>query len=136
MFMGNHAGMLHIVGGGGSGSTVSCPVCVEELASWRIDSFVRVSTKEVSLSLQEVGWQSGSSKAVIICEGRSYAGKGNSMGSSSADSLKVRSERHFATETTHLSPSMLSFTNGTLEVLVEEEIRKLCVFVEGFLNLS
>lgn len=80
-----------------------------------------VGTKVISLGLQQVGWQVGSSVTIV---------EGESSGESWCWDTVLSSERH------SLSPAGLGLGNGISEELVEQQVLQLWVLLEGLCDFT
>ena len=99
---------------------MAAPVSMEELAPRFVDTFVRVCTKIIALSLQQIGRQTFRAVTVEICQGRTYCRYGD-----------TQVHRH----SNHTAPGRLRFLDGFGKERIDQQINQLGVAVERFLDL-
>src|SRR5690554_519598 len=112
---------LHVIGGGGSSSTSSGPVGVEELTTRFVDALIGMRTKVIALGLQQVGGQALTAVAIEIVECGGNSGSGDAVHYSSG---------HYTT------PAVLCLVHHILKEGIEQEVGQVFVLVVGFFDFA
>mmetsp|Transcript_32412 Transcript_32412/g.52459 ORF Transcript_32412/g.52459 Transcript_32412/m.52459 type:complete len:262 (+) Transcript_32412:275-1060(+) len=111
---------LCVVGGGVGGAAVAGPVCMEELSSPLVNSFVCMRSKVIALCLEQVSRKALCSVRVVVVKGRRDGGDGNTRVSRKLDSV---------------APSNLSIGNDLGEEGSDEQVREFWLCLKRLLNV-
>ena len=93
---------------------------MEELAPWHVETLIGMSPKVVALGLQQIGRQRRSAISIEVCQGRRERRNRQSQFDSGGDNT---------------TPGRLSLFHCILEKVIQQQVFKVGILVEGVLNV-